>query len=179
MEKKSKKRAKITLANGASQISSWDFGTNTPAAKYMTVIEGRGFFDHKKGVIVNPNNIRGRRRISFIEKYYNNKTIDYNQYMAARALQQAYEATLKTKPNILVEKVDSTPKPNTSIDITIDRISNYHQIVRHIPAKYMRVISRVVLDNLPLPIKNKRMVEIDLMMLRGGLDCLCQKLRIG
>lgn len=138
-------RKKPTLAK-----VPWDFGTGTAAQRHNLTEEDAVEVEPETGKKRNPNNARRKRRMPVIEVYRKSGKITYEQYDAAIALLNAFEATQKRPPAIKEINVDSSPKPDQHIGILIDRIGNYHKFRRHVSSQYWAYVDHVVLWNLPI-----------------------------
>lgn len=73
------------------------------------------------------------------------KGLSPRQHMAARKLREAYEATAKGPPAIKEIQVDSSPKPDANIDVTIDRLSWFVRLHNAVPPEMRYVVDHVVL----------------------------------
>ena len=66
-----KPKSEVTLSTAPwDSPGSWDYGPQTERANELTVIEGRFQVDPKTGKKTNPNNVRGKRRVCWIELYH-------------------------------------------------------------------------------------------------------------
>ena len=119
----------------------------TPPAQYLTIIEERGYTDPKTGKYHNPNGLKGRRRVSWVELYGAKEALTKRQVKAGLILLKAFEQTQRSAPAIRKVQVDTFPKPDAHIDILVDRMDKYHRIAQYIPNKYRPFINHVVLQN--------------------------------
>lgn len=143
----SKGQVMLMGPKGPEPASVWDHGTGTRAAGFLTVTEGRGERDLKTGRMHNPNNVTGRRRRDIIEFYRDRGLITDRQFKAARLLRISWERTMRSPPAIKAVQVDTTPKPDEFISITLDRIGSYHKIAKTIPKNARPYIDHVVMGN--------------------------------
>jgi len=125
-------------------LPRWDQGATGPANRIGLVTEERGELDPTTGKMVNPNGVKGSRRVDMLETYYKRGLISDRGYTAGEALRDAYTATQRSKGSELMERVDASPKPDAFIDIQVDRLSRYIAISRHIPAEDQRILIAVV-----------------------------------
>lgn len=146
-----KKLPPNTKIQPKAQVSlAWDMGQRTYAQDRMTVTEERGEFDPKTGKVKNPNNVRGKRRLTWLDVYHKRGTIGLREHTAGDKLAKAFEATQRTPPAIKEIQVDSSPKPDQHVGILIDRISAYAALSGAVPKHYWQVVEWVVVDNEPI-----------------------------
>ena len=133
-----------------SAPTQWDMGTGTRAATHLTVIEEAAEINPKTGKKHNPNGVKRRRRISWVEHYGRKGHLTREQVNAGLRLQEAFERTQRRPPALKKVQVDSSPKPDANIAIQCDRMDKYHRIARHIPTRYRPFIDHVVIHNRPI-----------------------------
>lgn len=151
---KSKRKARLKrgtkdLAKPKSQVSlsRWDQGASGVANRVGLVTEDRGDTDPESGKKINPNGIRGVRRVDMLEVYGNRGWITKRGLSAAEALRNAWEATQRGKGADLSDvRVDRTPKPDASIDVQIDRVSLLVGISRLVPKEDRDIIFAVACE---------------------------------
>lgn len=164
---KTKKRAPYTPP------TTWDAGPNTAAQRAGRVVEDVTETDPATGKRVNPNAVKRARRIDMAESYHKQGLITERQMKAAIKLREAYEATMRGPAAIKAVQVDSSPKPDQHIAITIDRVSKFIAISRHIPQPYEGIVKHVAIDNRSIGSMYKgRLHAKGVLMLREGLDLL-------
>lgn len=132
--------------HGAAQrASEWDQGATGPANRINLITEERGEVDPVSGKIINPNGVKGVRRVDMLEVWHRRGVISSAGYNAAEKLRDAYEGTLRAGGWPDSERVQSSPKPDMAVTIQIDRLSRYHTIARHIPQEDRPLIMACVL----------------------------------
>jgi hypothetical protein len=134
----------------ARPVTRGDMGPDTPLQGLGKVVEPVTFVDEDGKLKTSPNGMRRARRIDIIESYHRrdrNPILDATQFKAAKMLREAYEATKKGPPAIKEIQVDASPKPDHFIDVTIDRLSRFSAIMRHVPQDCRDVVDAVVLEN--------------------------------
>jgi hypothetical protein len=125
--------------------SPWDHGATGPANRFGLVEEERGEVN-AKGKIVNPNGIKGVRRVDMLEFWSKRGTITPGGYNAAIALRAAFENTQRSPgTSFEQDRVDSSPKPDHAVTIQIDRISGFHRINRYLARDDTALVHHVVL----------------------------------
>lgn len=148
MARRSRKKKPVSLpAMGGGKVSHVD-GNRTGRANHMTIVEPVMHVDPETGKKSNPNGVTRRRRVSWVEALYRQGKLTTRQYNAAIKLQGAWERTERgLGGGELKERVQSSPKPDKSIDIQIDRVSQWVAASKCIPVKYELIIKHVVLGN--------------------------------
>ncbi|MDE0590429.1 hypothetical protein OU789_10870 [Halocynthiibacter sp. C4] len=167
-------RKEVSLAGLEGKVTLSDLGLKSPAAQERIIVEDAVWFDDK-GNRVNPNGVKRARRVCWLEVYYKRGEISKRAFAAGDSLQKAFEATMRGPDAIKAVQVDSTPKPDANISVTIDRQSKYHAIAKHIPQNYRVFIDRVVIDNEPINVKG-RARERYAQHLSAGLEILAEAL---
>ena len=152
--------------------TTWDKGPDTPAARRMSVSESAGDIDPQTGKRVDPNAVRRRRRLCVAELYHRKGHITKRQFTAAMALLLAWERNQRGPAAIKEIQVDTSPKPDASIAITIDRISKYHAVARLIPKQYQAFVMHVARDNNHITSMPGYRRNVHMDRLRKGLDAL-------
>lgn len=180
--RRGRKRAKrpVTLSASPAATNRWDMGTGTRAQRLGLVTEDADWVDPETGEKVNPNGVKRARRIDVAESYHKRGRLDDRQLKAAMALRGAYEATMKSPPAIKKVQVDVTPKPDQHIDIIVDRISKFSEIMRHVPLASKPVVDAVVLENNSvgwLPQYRGRKHSRGVELLQSGLDAVADALK--
>ncbi|MBI6628338.1 hypothetical protein [Pontibaca salina] len=121
-----KPRGKVSLAQ-----PRWDHGASGPANRIGLVAEDRGPRDVKTGKVINPNGVKGVRRVDMLEIYHSRGWISDRGYTAGERLRDAWAATQKSKGmDWSAERVDSTPRPDAMIDIQVERVSRLTRVTR-------------------------------------------------
>lgn len=153
--------------------TTWDAGPNTAAQKAGKVVEDVTETDPTTGKRVNPNGVKRARRIDMIESYHKRGRVTDRQMRAALKLREAYEATLRGPAAIKEIQVDSSPKPDQHVAITIDRMSKFIAISRHIPQPYAGIVEHVAIHNRSVgSMYRGRLHSKGVLLLREGLDRL-------
>jgi len=137
---KAQARGDVSLAK-----ARWDMGAEGQANRAGLITEDRGEVDPDTGEKVNPNGVKGARRVDMLEVYHSRGWISDKGYTAGEALRDAWTATQRSKgTDYSAERVDSTSKPDAHIDIQIDRVSQYIAVSRQITQGDERILSTVV-----------------------------------
>ncbi|WP_439140262.1 hypothetical protein [Roseicyclus sp.] len=186
-----KKKRRTRLKHGtnkygkpASQVSlaqpSWDMGPDTEAQRAGKVIEDARIWDADKGVWVNPNGVKRARRIDLIESWANTGKVTERQFKAAQALRIAFERTMCSAPAIKKVQVDTSPRPDETVAMMVDRIGAFADLMKHVPSESRAVVECVVLDNRgPNNLGYKaRAYARGVELLRSGLDAVADELRL-
>lgn len=140
---------------------------------YTQNIEAAIEIEPETGKRKNPNNAMRRRKVNWIALMYKRGQLTDKQFMAAEKIQMAYEKLGRSPAAIKEINVDSSPKPDKNIDIIIDRISGFREVMRHVPKSSRVVMIRVVLDNRAIgTISRGKAHAKHLERLRVGLDCV-------
>lgn len=160
--------------------TQWDMGPSTSAARNLTVVEERGDIDPKTGKRHNPNGVKGRRRVCWVELYGAKGSLSARQVKAGLALSAAFEQTQRSAPAVKKVQVDTFPKPDAHVDIMVNRMDAYHRIARHVPQKFRPFIDHVVLKNRPIRsmagCSGGRSQQRYLERLADGLEILADRL---
>ena len=138
-------------------------------------IEDAAYTDPETGKKENPNGVKRARRIDLVESYHKRGKITERQLKAAQALRLAYEGTMRTAPAIKKVQVDSSPKPDQHISIQVDRMSELHNVSRHIPVASKHVVDVVVYQNNSVgwsKLYRGRKLATGMDLLRSGLDAI-------
>lgn len=148
----------VTLA-----VTTWDLGAAGSANRQGMVLEERGTVDPDTGVMRNHNGVKGVRRIDNIEVWHNcfvsgkqNRAwINTEQYNAALAYRDAFEATMRAPGTDYARPiVDSSPKPDHAVTIQMDRISKYQRAARSITPPDRPILWHcVILGRLPATLR--------------------------
>jgi len=129
----------------------WDHGATGPANRIGLVVEERGDVDPDTGKVRNPNGITGVSRYDMLKVYHKRGLLSDRHYTAGEALRNAWEATLRSKgAGMAGDRVDSTSKPDATIDIHVDRISKLASFTRLIPATDREIIMAVACEERPV-----------------------------
>jgi len=175
----------------AAMPTAWDLGATGPANRAGMTLEERGDINPATGKRENPNNVHGVRRIDNIEVWHNcfvggksNRAwITTEQYNAAIAYRDAFEATLRAPGTDYARPiVDSSPKPDHAVTIQMDRIAAYERAARAItPADQPILWHCVIMGRLPstLRVKGRTIYagdgfEAGYAALRAALDRLAR-----
>ena len=137
---KAQKRGDVSLAK-----PRWDQGATGQANRVGLVSEARGDVDPDTGERVNPNGVKGVRRVDTLELYHKRGVISDRGLTAGEALRDAWTSTQRSKgTDYAATRVDSTSKPDANIDIQIDRVSRYLAVAKHIEAGDKAILAAVV-----------------------------------
>lgn len=128
-------------------LPSWDQGAMGPANRVGLVSEERGEINPDTGKIINPNGIRGVRRVDMLGVWHRKGVISTAGYSAAELLRNAFEATQCAPGWPEAERVQSSPKPDVAVTIQIDRLSNYHHIAKRVIEGDRKIIAVCVLGS--------------------------------
>lgn len=142
----------------------------------MKIVEEAAETDPSTGKKVNPNGIKRTRRISVAEWYVRRGHLTKKQGDTAAKLLKAWERNHRSPPAIKEIQVDTSPKPDAHIAITIDRISKYHRIARSVPKKYQAYVFHVARDDRFLNAMPGYRSNVFMDRLKAGLDILADKL---
>lgn len=166
-----KPRAAVSLAE-----PRWDQGAAGIANRIGLVAEGRGDRDASTGKQINPNGVKGVRRVDMLEIYHKRGWISDRAYTAGEGIRNAWEATLQGKGADLSDvRVDRTPKADAAIDIRLDRMSKLVMLSKHIPTTDMSIIFAVACEGRAishLPQYRHRRHEAGKQHLREALERL-------
>jgi hypothetical protein len=127
----------------------WDMGASGPANRRGQVIEERGDIDPATGRRINPNGVRGARRVDPLEAWLHVGKITHRGYAAAVRLRDAFEQTMRAPGWPDNDRVQSSPKPDHAVTIQIDRLSRFHRVARHIAAGDRAIVHACVIHALP------------------------------
>lgn len=166
-----KPRAEVSLAE-----PRWDQGAAGRANRIGLVTEERGDRDTATGKRINPNGVKGVRRVDMLEVYHKRGWISDRAYTAGEAIRNAWEATQQGKGADLSDvRVDRTPKADAAIDIKIDRVSKLVMLSKHIPTADMSIVFAVACEGRAishLPEYRHRRHEAGKQHLREALERL-------
>jgi hypothetical protein len=147
----------------AATPTAWDLGATGPANRAGMALEERGEINPATGKRENPNNVQGVRRIDNIEVWHNcfvggkhNRAwITTEQYNAAIAYRDAFEATMRAPGTDYARPiVDSSPKPDHAVTIQMDRIARYERAARAItPADRPILWHCVIMGGVPATLR--------------------------
>lgn len=170
------RKTPVTVAD-----SPWDHGATGPANRLNLVIEDRGEIDPETGKIVNPNSVKGARRVDLLAFWHRRGTITTAGFNAGEKLRNAYEATMKGTPALPDnDRVQSSPKPDQAVTIQIDRISHFDSLMRHVAKDDRRVIWECVLQGKhPGRLYGSLSAKYGLQMVRDALDRVALSLERG
>lgn len=136
------KKGSVSLA-----VPRWDQGATGPANRAGLVTEGRGVTDPETGSVINPNGVKGARRVDMLETYHRRGWISDRGYTAGEALRDAWAENQKGQGNDWsMERVDSTPKPDAHIAIQIERVAKLVSVSRLVTADDMGILFAVACD---------------------------------
>ena len=137
--------AKPKAAVSLAPAPAWDMGATGPANRVGLVVEPRGEIDPATGKQVNPNGVKGARRVDMLEVWMRRGKITAAGFAAAQRLRQAFEDTERAPGWPDNDRVQSSPKPDHAVTIQIDRLSRFHAIARHVTTADRAVIAACVL----------------------------------
>lgn len=107
------------------------------------------------------------------------KQISPRQYDAGKAIRDAFEATQTSPPAIKEIQVDTCPSPDATIDVQVDKQSDYAAVMRAVPSDMKAVVFHVCCDNLPISHRAQgRMVESEIACLQVALDLAANDMRL-
>jgi hypothetical protein len=135
----SKRRAKPLPA------PPWDLGARGRANQNDLIVED-ATEPTPDGRSANPNGVRRARRVDMLERWHRLGKISTAGYNAAEKLRDAFEATERAPGWPDNDRVQSSPKPDHSVTIQIDRLSRFHEIAKHIPREDQRIINHCILS---------------------------------
>jgi len=122
-------------------VTSWDMGAAGPANRRGLEPEDAGEPGQP-----NPNGVRRMRRVDLLEYWHRRGTISTAGFNAAVKLRDAFQRTQRGQGiDYTRDKVDASPKPDHAVTIQIDRLSEYHRIVRLVIRGDMAIIDATVL----------------------------------
>jgi hypothetical protein len=109
------------------------------------VTEQRGHVDADTGETINPNGVKGVRRVDMLEVYHQRGWITDKGYTAGEALRDAWSMVHRAKgTDYTAVRVDSSSKPDAQVAILIDRVSRYHAVARRIAKGDEEILACVV-----------------------------------
>ena len=145
-----KSRRKVNQHTAQRKVApitlSWDMGATGIANSIGLVVEDRGEVDAKTGKRVNPNGVKGVRRIDMLEYYHRQGIISHRGHNAGCALRNAWEDTMRAPGWNDNDRVQSSPKPDHQIAIQIDRVSKLHNAWRKVPREHAAMIEHIAID---------------------------------
>lgn len=118
-----------------------DHGTGTEAAMASTVLVA---------VPDDKNGMKRRQRIGALELVYKSGGMTIRQFQAGKEIRDAFEATQKSPPAIKEIQVDSSPKPDATIDVQCDAQSRYAHAMSGVPGPYKHIVEHVCCENFPI-----------------------------
>ena len=172
-------RASLAATSGKKPITlAWDHGAMGQANRAGLVVEERGEKDPATGKVTNPNGVTGVRRVDLLEYWHGRGSISTAGFNAACLLRDAFEATQRCLPCLPEnDRVQSSPKPDASVTIQIDRISRYHSIRRHVLDHDRKLIDCCVLEGRhPSHIYGPKRIREAFEDLRNALDRMADSL---
>lgn len=149
-------KAKLSRRRRAEEAPSasadkWDQGAEGIANQDGLILEERGHLDHETGKLVNPNNVRGMRRETWIDRYLRKEKLTVGQAMAARWLRDASEGRGNQDPLAsLSGPVDGGAYLDDPMAAAMDRRRLFLQVWRQLPMASRPVIQRVVIEDRPI-----------------------------
>lgn len=175
------------VAKPASEVTlvppPWDFGATGPANRRGLEIEdaAEDEVNPQTGEITrrNPNGVKRARRVDMLEVWHRKGAISTGGFNAAVALRNVFEQTARAPGWPDNDRVQSSPKPDHSVTIQIDRISKYHLVARLVHRDDWEIIDLCVLqERIPasLPKYRGRSYQDGLATLRAALDRLAERL---
>ena len=147
-----------------------DHGTGTAAAIAGTVLTP---LTDERGN--NPNNIGRRRRENVLDTI----NLSMRQFQAGDEIARAWSAVEKlSSGGELKERVQSSPKPDETIDIQVEAMSRLEHAMRAVPSAMRYVVEHVCWHNLPLArLPDKSPHGNHSANLKVALDLVANKLR--
>lgn len=129
----------------------WDFGAEGPANQERLRVEERGHVDETTGKTVNPNNRRGVRRETWIDRYERKEKLTTAQAQTARWLRAASEGRGSEDPlAALSGPVDGGAYMSDPQAEAFDRRRAFFRVWAKVPLWAKPVIERVVLHDRPV-----------------------------
>lgn len=135
---------KVTMAQ-----YPWDLGPQTAAQSANKILEDAAEPDPETGVIHNPNGVMRARRVDMLEVYHRRGWISTRGFVAADRLRRAWLNTQRA-PGGYPLRVDTSPKPDQSIDILLSRISTLAALSAHISQDDRAILECIVYHDLAL-----------------------------
>ncbi len=136
------RRGRVTVAT-----TPWDHGAMGQANRIGLEVEERGEMNPATGKVTNPNKVTGVRRVDLLAFWHRRGSISDGGLTAASLLRDAYEATQRQKPSLPDnDRVQSSPKPDHAIEITIQRISRYASLMGLVDPCDRAIVTACVLD---------------------------------
>lgn len=140
-KKRGKAKDRITLA------PSWDMGAAGPANRHGLVIEERGEIDTLTGRRMNPNGVKGVRRVDMLEYYHRQGVITTRGRNAGEKLRDAWELTELGPGWSDNDRVQSSPRPDRAIAMQVDRMTALLWISRRVPQEHAAIIEHVAINS--------------------------------
>lgn len=120
-----------------------DHGPGTAAATRGTVVEPLMNENGK-----NPNNMGRRRRVSQIERLGSGGLLTMRQWQAAYAIQEAHaRVDALSSGGEIRERVQSSPKPDATIEAQVDAISHLAHVMTPVRARDRHIIDHICVQN--------------------------------
>ena len=126
--------------------SPWDTGPRPAAREHLAVVEERGEVDPRTGRMLNPNRVCGLRYRDLLEVWHTRGVISGAGHDAAVRLRDAFEATQRAPGWPDNDRVQSSPKPDHAVTITVERISAFHRLNRLVAAGDRAIVDACVLE---------------------------------
>ena len=135
-----RKARAVTLA--APKGFNGDHGTGTQAAQYGTEVVA---------VKDSPNHMGRRQRVNVITRLEERNLLTMRQIQAARAISDAY-ARVQTLSSggELREVVDSTPKPDATVEMQVRANSEWVHVMRPVHKADRHIVEQACCLNIPL-----------------------------
>lgn len=140
-KKKPRGRAKdrVTIA--------WDMGASGRANRIGLVVEERGETDAATGKRINPNGIKGVRRVDTLALYHSRGVISTRGYNAGERLRTAWLDTMRSPGWLDNDRVQSSPKPDQAIAMQVGRISRLLWLSRRVPADCVAIVKHIAMND--------------------------------
>jgi len=139
-KRKGKAKDRVTIA-------SWDMGATGQANQSGLVIESRGELDTATGKVINPNGVKGARRIDTLARYHRLGWISARGYNAGDMLRTAWLNTQRSPGWSDNDRVQSSPKPDQAITMQVDRISRLVWLSRRVPEDIAPIVEHIALHD--------------------------------
>ena len=145
----------VAEARGSSMSKkkkpSWDWGADGPANRERLRVEERGHLDETTGKMINPNNRRGVRRETWVDRYERKGKLSVAQAQVARWLRDASEGRRSQDPlAALSGPVDGGSYFSDPQAEAFDRRRAFLRVWAHMPLWAKPVIERVVIEDRPV-----------------------------
>ena len=147
VNQQAKARAGVTVSLGGSE---WDQGAMGQANRIGLVVEPRGTLDPATGKTINPNAVKGARRVDMMETYHKRGWISDRGFTAGERLRDAWEDTQRGPGWADNDRVQSSAKPDQAIAMQLDRIGRLVWLTKRMPKDHAALIEAVCMKRVGL-----------------------------